>query len=305
MNVTVIGPGAIGLFVALRLLRLGAQVSLVGRAGPQAVRESFLTDEGPLDLNIPACTEQDVARAGLVFVAVKALDLASALSWTRGLRPGTPVVVTVNGAIHPIIVQEKQHSPHLLWHLGSCTFGVSRAPSGRFEQRSSRGVINIGPLTVGEEPAAVEMELVAKDSQVFAWQPHMLALSRRKWLYNTVINTLCAVSRLPCNGDLLRDRPALEGVFNEAYELGIELWGAWTFDREELRRGLTDLIAETRTNENSMARDVRLGRKTESAYLAGLATKPEKYPLLMAYHARIEAFREDRSGRPGDPSVCR
>ena len=296
MHVSVIGPGAVGIFLIQRLLRAGVRAQCVGRHGPIAVRETFLAIDGPVEISLPAGTAQDLAHTDLIFVAVKAFDLAAALEWTRLARPGTPIIVTVNGAIHQVIEAEQGRRPHLLWRLGSCTYGISRASTGPFEQRSKLGGIQCGPLKEGERPTTVEEQLLPLEPEIFTWCPEMITVYRRKWLYNTVINTLCAVRRLPRNGELLRDLETLSAVFNEAYSLGTQHWGPWLSDRESLYQGLIQLIEQTQANENSMARDVRLGRRTESRYLAGLAQNPQLYPLLTEFHEQVEGVRDVTSG---------
>lgn len=295
MYVTVVGPGAVGLFIAQRLIRLGVSVGFVGPEGPRAVHQTFRACDGPIDLRVPAPTSTQLGSTDLAFVVVKAFQLAEALQATRQLKPGTAVIVLVNGAIHEVVEREKKRSPHLLWRLGSCTFGVSRTEGGIYEQRSQTGEILLGPFSSEEAPTRAEEFIVQKDPKVFAWRPEMMQLYRRKWLFNTVINTLCAVHRLPRNGELLKDLPMVDAVFDEAYRLGMALWGVWSFGRESLYLGVLDLIRATADNENSMARDVRLGRRTESEFLAGLAKDSTLYPLLTEFHERVI----DNSKKPG------
>jgi len=85
--------------------------------------------------------------------------------------------------------------------------------------------------------------------------------------------------------------PMLTAVFGEAYQLGEELWGPWSFARSDLFAAMVKLIEDTASNENSMAADVRNGRKTESLFLAGLAVDKDssRYPLLSSLHARIQS----------------
>ena len=103
-----------------------------------------------------------------------------------------------------------------------------------------------------------------------------------------MINTLAAARRLPCNGDILADLPMLTAVFTEAWELGKTLWGSWPMKKDETYQALLRLIDATAKNENSMARDVRLGRRTESDYLAGLAKDTRCFPLLTSLHRQLK-----------------
>ena len=280
----VIGAGAVGLAVAAALDRRGWGVGCIGRRGPRAVRTTF-DDGAPRPLDLPGAEEP--ARYQVAFVAVKAFDLETALGWTRGLSPGTVVVPLSNGAVEDLVRQAAARAPQLVWRLGYCTFGVSEVSDGHFALRSKTGELAFGPLDDRHpEPTVAERELIDSGAP-FAWHANVLRLVRRKWLYNVTINTLAAARSLPANGALLADLPTLAAVFAEAHRLSEELWGPWTVSRDELYKGLLQLVERTADNENSMARDRRLGRRTESAFLAGLARDPANYPLLTRLHAQV------------------
>ena len=148
--------------------------------------------------------------------------------------------------------------------------------------------MSFGPLDKGDEPTSAEQALLAAPP-FFVWHANIEKLARRKWIYNAVINTLTAARGLARNGDLMHDLPTLTSVFNEACDLATAMWGPLPLDRREMFRGLEQLIERTADNENSMARDKRLGRKTESDFLAGLATDAKRYPLLVELHARVRS----------------
>jgi len=286
-RVLIIGNGAIGVALGAELMRLGFAPGYVGREGPLAIKALY---EGPTCrrvLEFPAPDAGFLREAAVVLVAVKAFDLTAALASLGNLTPGTPVVPFSNGAVEDVVRAAAARRPELVWRLGFCTFGVSAPEPGRFVMRSRFGEAGFGPWQPeNEAPSPVERELTRADA-LYAWHPNIRVLHHRKWLYNTVINTLVAARRLPCNGDILGDLPMLTAVFNEAYALGGTLWGAWPLAREELYKGLLELVQATMDNENSMARDRRLGRQTESAYLAGLAQDPRQYPLLVELHKAI------------------
>ena len=78
-----------------------------------------------------------------------------------------------------------------------------------------------------------------------------------------------------------------------AHALAGELWPEWKPAAPELWQNLLRLIAATADNENSMAADVRLGRRNEAAVLSGLVNKardPQRYPLLLAYDQKLRSY---------------
>jgi ketopantoate reductase len=106
-----------------------------------------------------------------------------------------------------------------------------------------------------------------------------------------VLNTLSGANRLPSNGDAAKlFAQDLERLAQEVFALSRELWPDWQPSWTVLWTKLEQLIRSTATNENSMARDVRLGRKTEAEVLSGLvlqAKQPRSYPLLLDLHQRL------------------
>jgi 2-dehydropantoate 2-reductase len=158
---------------------------------------------------------------------------------------------------------------------------------GQLVLSSSAPRVLFGPLDGTGEPSDAERTLLDMPSGVFHWSNDALAAVRRKWLFNTVINSLCAVHRLPRNGDLLARREDLQSLFAEAFALGETVWGPWGTPSDTLYEHMLDLIEETAENENSMVRDLREGRRTESDALAGLALIRTGFDGLTRLHRTI------------------
>lgn len=288
----IIGNGAIGTLLAAALEERGFQTSFVGRQGPLPWTARLILPSGEERLVCAKVADTAALRAcELAFVAVKAFDLAAGLRQARALAPEAVLIPVANG-----FVEEEVRAAGGT-RLGFVTFGVSALEPGRYALRAKEGEIAFGPLDGGAKSAA-EAALTAHPGAVarFCWHESIIKLARRKWLFNVVINSLAATRRLPRNGDLLGDIPMLAAVFEEAWRLGAERLGPWAFAKDEAFQALEALLVATQDNENSMARDVRLGRPTESAYLAGLARDPARFPLLCGLHARLQG--QDLKPRP-------
>ena len=185
---------------------------------------------------------------------------------------------------------------------GTCTLGVSADERGGYRQTSKTGLFMWGPPDVTSivDPPFTQLERNLTDLGdhhkspggriSMQWVPTMRWAVRNKWLFNTVINTLCARDRLQTNGELLPRLPEMQAYFAEAWALGMELFQEkWPFSESDVWSGLCKLVDATAANENSMARDVRLGRKTEIDFLAGLARKyGNRFPLLVAAADEID-----------------
>lgn len=286
MRALVIGTGAVAAFLGAALEERGFLPAFYGRKGPANFTARLTYPHGAERLLCCRTPSAGAERPAMAFVAVKAFDLEQALKWVSDLPAGTPIIPVANGDIEDIVRQAAAASPHLTWRLGYSTFGVSalNAP-GHFAVRAKSGEVAMGALHGEGEPTAAEKMLLDKPG-VFVWHSDMMRAVHRKWLFNVVINTLCAARGLRRNGDLMADIPMLSAVFHEAWALGEERFGAWGFAKAETFQALEALIAATADNENSMARDKRLGRKTETAFLAGLAQDRKAYPLLMELAAQ-------------------
>jgi 2-dehydropantoate 2-reductase len=282
----IIGPGAVGTVIGARAAAAGWTPSFLGRDGPRAVAATIeLPDGASLALHSPAAA---ASPPSLVLVPVKAFDLAAALAALPPLPPGTPVVPLANGAVEDVVRAAAARRPELAWRLGYCDFGVSVLAPGRLAVRSRKGAVHWGSLSMDGATDA-ERALVDGGGGFFVWHGDVLRLQRRKWLYNTVINSLAAERRLARNGDLLADLPMLAAVFDEALRLSEATWGDWAgVPRDALWKGLLELVEATSANENSMARDMREGRRTESGFLAGRACDARAYPLLTGLHRALE-----------------
>lgn len=298
-NVLIIGPGALGAAIGAALQLKGYCVAYHGRNGPQAIgfdldhgQQLGLMERGVQSYQFPAPDAEFYADVQLLLVAVKAYDLEQALVTCRGLSPSAPLVALGNGAVEDIILSEAAQQPERIWRLGVTTIGISQlqAQSNRrtYAMRSTAGVIGFGPfLGRSLQPTLIEASLT-QEQVLWHWLPAAVAAHRRKWLFNTVINSLCAVHRLPRNGDLFMHLEELTAVFNDAVKLGEERWGNWLESPDSMHEALLNLIRSTSENENSMARDLRLGLRTETDFLAGLARSARSsFPRLLALHEAI------------------
>lgn len=102
-KISIVGAGAVGGNLAVRLANAGNEVTVIARgANAQAIRERGLilkTPAATLSARPRVCT--DIADAGaqdVVFVAVKAHSIAGIAAGLPALcGPSTPVVFIING----------------------------------------------------------------------------------------------------------------------------------------------------------------------------------------------------------------
>ena len=299
----VIGNGAVGTTIASRLHLIGFRTSFVGRKGPVYIKSRLEAWGKTTYLDIQPLSQTDLSQIKIVFIAVKAYDLLGALDRYLSYVPrGIPVVILSNGAIEDLVYNTARKHEHFLWRMGVCTFGVSQISNGIYALKSKEGKATWGSVQLNRasvtSPSSFEIELFNCDrNEFFQWSDGIVPVVRKKWLFNVVINSLCAANELSCNGELLSDMKQLRQVFEEGFRLGYELWGNWPEGKERYFVDLVSLISSTSENENSMAKDVRAGERTENEFLAKLSENRRGYELLPKLSKKIESQMTQSSRR--------
>lgn len=292
-KIAIIGSGAIGSVLALSMAN-SFQVYFVGRDGPIAHHVEAQVGMGKVESHFfLKATLAELKECHLVLVAVKAYDLEEALDKNLSLVSDKAVVVFLsNGFIEPIINKFVQSQEQKTFRMGYCNFGVSLHDKIYTLHSKGQGRLFWGPTQNKDQTHNIEKspaEELLEKIELSEWVADIQESSHRKWLFNTVLNGFTAAHRLATNGEALNHLPGLEGLFNEAWELGGILFGGFSGEKNEIWLGFLSLIQDTATNENSMARDVRLGRKTESDFLAGIVKIRQieaDFPGLTYIHKR-------------------
>jgi 2-dehydropantoate 2-reductase len=280
----IVGPGAMGSVLGA-FLQKSFDVFFVDHSGAINHAPEIEIDNRTKKYNFPQATPDDLSRCTVALFAVKAFALEQAFeNHLPKLPVGACAISLSNGFVEPVIKLMSEKYSNLKIRLGYCNFGVS-TDSGKYLFRSKgSGRLFWGPNKEGQ---LTKSEELLNQNSYCEWCDDIITSARSKWVYNTVLNGLTAAHRMASNGEALKQKPALQGLFNEAWDLAIDLFNGIDHDKGEVWLGLLSLIQDTAENENSMARDVRLGLQTESDYLAGLANNfGDKYPGLNQIHKR-------------------
>jgi len=270
-TVLIVGTGSVGRFLDGEVRRIGWKTRLLGRGDPVT----------------------DIAEPVLVFFTVKAFDLEAAFRDVLAHLPSdSTVVVLPNGLLATEIKNAEVAFPKLVFVRGIVTFGVTEK-AGSYERVGQAGRCFLGTYGGLGFPSMLQDLVRAgerEESTVFEVVTDISIRERDKWILNTVVNTITAARRLPRNGDLVLHGALTTTVFGEACRIASRLMPDLPLDIEKIHDRLTHLIIDTADNENSMARDVRLGRKTEAAFFSGKAN-PETEPVLAELHRSISSGR--------------
>eukprot|EP00189_Rhodosorus_marinus_P004454 CAMPEP_0113956004 /NCGR_PEP_ID=MMETSP0011_2-20120614/1778_1 /TAXON_ID=101924 /ORGANISM="Rhodosorus marinus" /LENGTH=306 /DNA_ID=CAMNT_0000966017 /DNA_START=26 /DNA_END=946 /DNA_ORIENTATION=- /assembly_acc=CAM_ASM_000156 len=290
--VGIVGPGAVGAATGARLKMLGFLPVFLDRSG--IVSRSIKFHGWDQSVNMEPESSQSLNKVEALFVAVKAFDLVDAIDAVLEKIPrNIPIITLSNGAIESELKELARKHGEWKWRKGVGFAGSFRVGPNEFSLGSPNGYLVFGSLEgrVGAtEKSKIEALITESDSNsFFRWSEDAIVESRKKWVYNVVINTLCTVHSLGQNGLLLERYSEVKSVHEEAYRLAQDMWGPWptSFSCQYSHQSLLDLINLTSGNENSMYRDSQENRKTENDYLAGIACKYQGYPLLQALSVQV------------------
>ena len=256
-----------------------------------AISPSGIVGMGALGRGIESTiTSAAFASPPAVLFTVKAFDLKQALlEQADNWDPEIPFIILSNGFIWPVVDDVKFKLKKRPLRIGMTTIGSTIKPNGAVEVFSANTITAWGNWGIQDSsPTKQELELL----HLFPrgqWFDDIRPMIRQKWLLNVVINTLTGVHHLQSNSLLVHHRKEAEQILAEAYKLAAILWKdlPWDISAEEMKSKLWALVQATAGNENSMAKDIRMKRRTESDYLAGIALQHEGFPLLKELHQEI------------------
>jgi ketopantoate reductase len=239
----------------------------------------------------------------VVFFCVKAFDLKEALLCQDSEWPiHVPFVTLSNGYLDELLGGVILATRRPL-RVGVTTVGGFFDQFGNHQAINQKGSVIWGPfLGIQAQsnilPTSAEADLLQLNGS-WRWALDPGFHQMQKWIMNAVINSITAAHHLSCNGDLLNHWGEVLEVMQEAVTLASRLWPR--FEKELVgesalkkhQQQLLELVRMTVQNENSMARDVRLKRRTESEFLAGLSMRYTDLPRLRSLHTKIETLNKD------------
>jgi len=237
----------------------------------------------------------EILPPGAVIFAVKAFDLEAALLEHASRWPeNIPFVTMCNGFIWPIIERLENKLGKRPIRIGMTTLGSTIKPDGSLKIFADGTTTAWGhwPKTNGEalvKPSKVELDILGHFPGG-EWFNDIRPIIRRKWILNVVINSIVGAYRLPKNGLLVNHKQEIEAALAEAINLADKLWPGLNWEAEEkhnFQAKIWNVVNATAENENSMVRDLRLGRRTESDYLAGIASNFDGFSYLKNLHLKI------------------
>ena len=290
-KIVIIGTGPVGSWLGHELLSVGKQIAFVDE-NPDAHEHRWTIEVDDITSTHAATVDRSLlAAARVIFVATRAHHLFAVWQDHLAVLPPAPqppkppkpqtIIFCCNGYVEPIINTWQATRPDIHFQIGIVTAGIAEKNGRNFLRTDRTGKCFYGPLSPNAGPN--------KYSPEFIYDPDIRERARKKWLFNTAANTLAGVLQLPRNDLMIHAyRNRLRELFDEAFDLGCELWDGWRQKtqespghRETLWLELCQLITDTGANENSLSRAARTGKGTgEAQFLGGVAFSHIGYPEL-------------------------
>lgn len=299
----VLGAGALGGLWATRLARAGLPVRLIlhsaqrlaeyHRAGGLTLSEAGRSTLHAISAELPDASTP-IQR---LLVACKAYDAEAAIAQlAQRLAPSCEILLLQNGLGSQQAIAKR-------WPQARCIFVSST--EGAYREGAlqvvfaGQGLNWLGDPNGGTAPAWLDD--LGRAGIPHIWSSDILTRLWRKLALNCAINPLTVLHDCR-NGELLQYRQQLTELCEELTEL-LNTCGQATAPGD-LESEVLRVIDATAANYSSMYQDVRLGRRTEIAYLLGYACRSADsldltVPRLHELHRRLREHLGQR-GLPTD-----
>lgn len=273
MKVAIIGCGALGSFLAFKLIRAGADVLVCQRPGIQydslkAQGILFIDREGKHEkVGCRVTSSLDgLGAADFALVLVKAYQTEEAARALEGKVSRRGIVLTLqnglgNAELLAMAVGEERVA------AGTCTYGAHRIGPGTIAWGGD-GTVRLGPWKKGRDLSEVVDLLKSAGIETRLEEDPRRALWE-KVILNASVNPVSALTRLG-NGRIL-DLPEAVGLVKELVWEGVRAahLAGEEIDARAMWSLVRSVLEKTANNRTSMLQDVENGRQTEVDAIVG------------------------------------
>ncbi|NLQ18914.1 2-dehydropantoate 2-reductase [Marinomonas sp. M1K-6] len=297
----IIGAGAIGLFWACKLEKLGHKVHLVYRSespGKKITLESLTDETGQQQVSISKHkinslkAEELTEQYDKVLICTKSFDLKNAFAQVAAnITPEADVACLCNGIGAQEALQSILLDTQTLW-AGTTSEGVLKVEVNHIKHTG------LGDSYFGEwRPSTPAKVFPIESMTVINIRQRMI----EKLAVNAVINPITAIFNIH-NGDILNEefKPLINATLSELASVFTHPQFSYAPESQHLTsdnlKNRVNTIAQlTRLNRSSMHEDIRLQRQTENSFISGflLDNSPIELPVQRLLYEGV-AFAEQR-----------
>ncbi|MEZ9765355.1 2-dehydropantoate 2-reductase [Vibrio splendidus] len=292
MNITIVGPGAIGSLWAIKLLQAGHNVSLWSRSSETSTDLS-LDEQTSLSFsnnNIEKLSESD-----LVIFTVKAWQVEEATTpLLQHLDPDTILMFMHNGmgAVDQIATQIDAH-PVVL----ATTTQAAFKPNRNNVSHTGIGQTQLGTFNLKGQQCTFLVEVLEHALPAVSWNPEIKTALWTKLAINCAINPLTGLEQIK-NGELADKRfsEVLSSIIKELTQVMHAESITCSFD--ELETSVNKVIQATAKNNSSMKQDMFYQRKTEIDFITGHLIKTAlKHQIEVPVNQKLFELVKERENR--------
>ena len=267
MNITIVGPGAIGALWAIKLLQAGHNVSLWSRSSESSVDLSL--DE-QASISFSNNDKDKLSESDLVLFTVKAWQVEDAITPLLQYIDSDTILMFMHngmGAVDAITDQINTH-PVIL----ATTTQAAFKPDRNHVIHTGTGQTQLGAFNQAGEKCAFLVDVLNHSLPDVTWNPAINTALWTKLAINCAINPLTGLEQIK-NGELSEPRfgNTLTAIIEELTQVMQAEGINCSFD--ELETNVNKVIQATAKNNSSMKQDMFYQRRTEIDFITGFLLK--------------------------------
>ncbi len=295
MNITILGPGAVGSLWACYLQKAGHNVSLWTRSSTPSELSLSLNAKDNSSHSFSCNDKDSLIHCDLLFITVKAWQVESALLPLLPLLSQETILLFMHngmGAIDAI----KAHINHHPVLQATTTHGALKESSHTIKH-TGMGHTVIGPFNASGNQCQFLQNVLEHSLPSIEWNPGIDIALWKKLAINCAINPLTAIHQ--CKNGQLSQPDINQDVIHVCTEVhqvlqkeDIEL------EEIELVSMVNQVISTTSENYSSMNRDCFHKRKTEIDFITGYLLQKAKQhgistPINETLYNQIKQLEEN------------
>ncbi|CAH6780562.1 2-dehydropantoate 2-reductase [Vibrio chagasii] len=263
MNITIVGPGAIGALWAIKLLQAGHNVSLWSRSSEPSVELSL--DE-QASISFSNNDKDKLSESDLVLFTVKAWQVEDAITPLIQYIDSDAILMFMHngmGAVEAIADQVNTH-PVIL----ATTTQAAFKPDRNHVIHTGAGQTQLGAFNQAGKKCTFLVDVLNHALPNVSWNPEIHTALWTKLAINCAINPLTGLEQIK-NGELSEPRfgNTLTAIIEELTQVMQAEGISCSFD--ELETNVNKVIQATAKNNSSMKQDMLYQRKTEIDFITG------------------------------------
>ncbi|CAH7163659.1 2-dehydropantoate 2-reductase [Vibrio chagasii] len=263
MNITIVGPGAIGALWAIKLLQAGHNVSLWSRSSEPSVELSL--DE-QASISFSNNDKDKLSESDLVLFTVKAWQVEDAITPLIQYIDSDAILMFMHngmGAVDEIATQIDAH-PIVL----ATTTQAAFKPDRNSVSHTGLGQTQLGAFNLNGQQCTFLVDVLDNALPAVSWNPEIHTALWTKLAINCAINPLTGLEQIK-NGELSEPRfgNTLTAIIEELTQVMQAEGISCSFD--ELETNVNKVIQATAKNNSSMKQDMLYQRKTEIDFITG------------------------------------